>query len=258
MKFSLMIPTRKRPKQLELLIESIIKNTNKMEDIEIHFGVDIDDLVTIDLVSKLKIKYSKYNLELHVRERGNSVVNHYINWMAVSFCVGEYIIGLNDDCLFKTKGWDIKSYNKLYEYLKDKPDGIVLGLVEDMEIYRIKENKNIASDFPLISKKAVDVLGFFLNPDYLNCGADDDICILYKAIDRLLDLRDCIVIQHWPPEFKGLDNGYSFVNDGSNVKVEVISITKNKFRVNNITLPIEKRIAPLLTAIKNAQIEDNL
>lgn len=242
MKFSLMIPTRKRPKKLELFIRSIFETTFNRNEIEIRVGGDNDDQTIKATIERLKKENPGWNLYLHQRPRGNSLVSHYINWLALNFCTGKYIITLNDDCLFRSKNWDIKTYLRLEEYLKDKPDGIVLGVTKDTIPIKYEEHEGyLVTGFPLISKKSVEVLDFFLDPIFMDATADYDICQLYATIGRSVDLTDIFVIEHNPKEFEGLDNNYKHErNIDTDYKVikqrhpdnEIYSLAKMRFRLD--------------------------
>ena len=217
MHFSLMIPTRKRPQKLFLFVESIVATAKSPEHIELRFGIDLDDIVTLDTVSQLQEKYKGIcNLNIHTRGRGNSLVNHYLNWLSI-YCTGKYILTLNDDSLFRTQDWDVKVYERLNKFLEDKPDGLVCGICKD--IGHPTRNGYLATGFPIISKRAVEVLGFFLDPCFMEATADDDICKLYALVNRAVDLRDIFEITHNPVEFDSLDKNYQTLQDKNYVVV---------------------------------------
>ena len=202
MNISILCPTRQRPIQFQMMMDSLFEHTINKQDIEIHVTIDNDDNVAMEAFEKVQNKYPKENIILHRRKRGNSLVSHYFNWMC-QFAKGKYILLINDDCLFRTYAWDFGVYNRLEEFLKDKPDGIVLGTIRDNLIY--EENRQIEpyliGIFPLLSKKAYEVMGYFLDPHYFSSTSDWDICRLYGSIGRQVDLRNICFIEHNPPEF---------------------------------------------------------
>ncbi|GAG18635.1 unnamed protein product, partial [marine sediment metagenome] len=63
MKFSIICPTRRRPNLIVLFVESIIKTTKNMKDIEIQLITDEDDIIAKNAVLSLKDKYPKYDNE---------------------------------------------------------------------------------------------------------------------------------------------------------------------------------------------------
>lgn len=195
--FTIMIPTRHRPVLLEKLLKSIYDSTIHKDSVEIHIAYDTDDMSTIQYLHGKYVDYTPpISTTFHQRERARNINHDYYNWMATNFATGKYIIAVNDDTLFETYGWDANAMNSLRVYEDRWPDGILLGMPEDLE----KENKrnefNWMPCFPLISKKAVEVLGHFFDPEMIRDGADWAISATYRNIQRVVDLRNCITIKH--------------------------------------------------------------
>lgn len=203
MNFSLILPSRDRPEYLKFTIDNIVSTAKNIEEVEIRLGIDKDDNSTINMAKELQNKYD--NIHVHIfKERKYSV--YYLNRLS-KFCIGKYIMVVNDDCLFKTEGWDIKSYERLEEFIKDKPDGIVCGIPNDGENYNEREKFGfLISNFPIISNKAVKALGFFLDPRFYDAGSDLDIEIIFDKINRSLDLRDIFLLKHNDIKYKKLLN----------------------------------------------------
>lgn len=218
--FSLILPTRKKPRHLQLMIESIFYTTKDMSKIEIVIGVDTDDNSGEAVFNILKKLYpiKAKSIFIHSRQRGSHIEEHYMNWLA-SLCTGKYIIMTNDDCLFRTIDWDIAVFNKLEEYLKDKPDGLVCGIVDDKEKDRA-ELGFLQNDFSMLTQNSIEALGFFLEPRYNNSSADTNIAYTYHLLDRVLDLRKVCTIEHNPPEMENLDNNYVSHDDRASILVE--------------------------------------
>ena len=201
MNFSLILPSRGRPEYLKFTIDNIVSTAKNIEKVEIRLGIDKDDNSTISMAKKLQNKYD--NIYIHIfKERKYSV--YYLNSLS-KFCIGKYIMIVNDDCLFKTEGWDVKSYRKLEEFMKDKPDGIVCGIPNDGEDYNEREKLGfLISNFSIISNKAVKALGFLLDPRFYDAASDLDIEITFDKINRSLDLRDVFLLKHNDIEYKKL------------------------------------------------------
>ena len=248
LKFSLMIPTRKRPQQLRRFLKSIYDTATNMNDIEIHFGVDDDDTDTLNLTTQFLEEQPTYKLYRHIRHRGNSIVHHYVNWLA-TFCKGEYIITLNDDCLFRYKNWDVNVYKRLETYLKDKPDGLLLGVGND--ITSTQKTPFLTTGFPLLTRKGVELLGFFLDPEFIDVTSDEDICKLYANIGRVVDLRDILVIHHRPEGFSKLDGDYTYYNDTKGIIDTVKHVSKESRRTTGKDLGFDERISFLVHYILN-------
>lgn len=215
--FSIMIPTRKRAQHLRLVLDSIFNTSKDISKIEIQIGVDTDDSSWKSIVEQ----YKTNNIFIHSRIRGDSFVEHYANWLA-SFCTGKYIIMANDDCLFRTEGWDLNVFNKLEAFLKGKSDGLVCGIVKDgeEELGRGKSLGFLTSSFPLLSRNTIEVLGFLFNPQYRDASADTNMQYTYHLLDRVVDLRKICTIQHRPPEMKNLDNNYFSHKDRDSIQIQ--------------------------------------
>jgi hypothetical protein len=196
MDFTIMIPTRKRPIMIQNLLFSIYhtaKNKNQVETIVMY---DEDDIVTCKKIEELKLIYINFPVRFIERPRHYSINNSYYNGMA-KLSQGEYLVSVNDDTTFMKFNWDIETIDKLNKYMLDKPDGIVYGIVEDSDFCKKRVRAGINfSCFPLISKKAVNTLGFFFDPVFPKDGADWDIFGLYSKINRVVDLRKEFIIEH--------------------------------------------------------------
>lgn len=196
MNYSILVPTRKRPSLLNGLMRSIYETVEDMNNVEIHIAYDLDDNMTISAIDYLKNTYKTIKMSFHGRERSNRFVDDYYNWMAINFSEGKYIISLNDDAKFVNYGWDNIALRKIENYLKDKPDGIFYGITQDKEVENNRNEQNYFSCFPLMTKAGVDSLGFLFDPEFYRDGADWDIVMAYRGINRILDLRDEIIIEH--------------------------------------------------------------
>jgi glycosyltransferase involved in cell wall biosynthesis len=194
--FSILIPTRHRPVLLEQLLKSIYDSTIDKSSVEIHITHDNDDNSTLQYLETKKDFIPPISTTFHIKERTRNINNDYYNWMALNFATGKYIIAVNDDTLFEMYGWDKMAMDSLNLYEQKHPDGILYGMTEDKEREPKRNDINWMSCFPLISKKAVDVLGHFFDPEMVRDGADWAISATYKNIQRTVDLRNCIIIKH--------------------------------------------------------------
>ena len=198
MNFTIMIPTRHRPHLLDQLLKSIYNNTSQKDKVEIIVAYDTDDMSTISLLNTFRSHDCNppIKTEFHIRERSRNINHDYYNWMATNFAIGKYLIAVNDDTVFDTGGWDEKVMAILDIYEATHPDGIVFGMPEDLERENKRNEHNWMPCFPLISKKAVEVLGHFFDPEMVRDGADWAISATYRNIGRVVDLRSVLVIRH--------------------------------------------------------------
>lgn len=192
-----MVMTRYRKALLNNLIRSIDKTTKDKSEIELHITYDDDDIETNEFSGILVKRYPRLKLLFHKTRRSEWMNRNYVNWVANNFCSGKYLLNLNDDVVFLTKDWDELAWNKLEDYVKDLPDGVVYGITEDNELDKVnhKPYENF-SCFPVISMTGVKALGGFFDNEFMSWGSDIAIYSVYERIGRVLDLRKEIELLH--------------------------------------------------------------
>ncbi len=193
--FSILITTRYRVNLLNNLLKSIYDSTFHKDEVEILVIYDTNDVETIAYVKTLE-NTSPIQTYFHSRERSRNLVNDYHNYYSKNHAKGKYIIFSNDDALFEMYGWDDRAMNTLNEFEKKYPDGILYGMPEDFEREPTRQQNNWMACFPLISKKAIEVLGYAFDPEFMSDGADWALAATYYSIERVVDLRNCIIIKH--------------------------------------------------------------
>ena len=118
-KISILIPTRERVLKFERFLNSIVKNTLKLERCEILVLIDNDDPELnkyLDLVSKFR----KKNLEINVYHENLPTHAKRNNFLA-KHSLGEILFPANDDMIFITKSWDKFLDIEFSKNLKKKP-----------------------------------------------------------------------------------------------------------------------------------------
>lgn len=195
MRFSIIIPTRKRIGYLTKLIESINLTSKNKNQVELLIIYDNDDDTTMQFVNNFHSSYP-VSINFYRRSRSLNINGDYHNWAAQNFAKGEYFIMCNDDTEFMQFNWDEYAWDKLEETKKVWTDGILLGITDDMELIHNRHDGNRFSCFPLFSRRDLEVLGFCFQPEYWRDGADWVIGSVYRRIGRMLDLRSEIVIKH--------------------------------------------------------------
>lgn len=199
MRFSLVITTRLRVQMLTDLLDSIYRTTKNKDSVEIHINHDDDDKETSNASESIVLKYPEIKIYFHSRPRSEFLIRDFVNWSIGSFANGKYILPLNDDTVFQTQDWDEKAWNKLEDYLKDKPDGVVYGNTEDNEPTKAQHSPETGGQFtcfPLISKKAFDAMEGYGDPDLRSWGADVHLYSVYSKVQRICDLKEEINIFH--------------------------------------------------------------
>lgn len=174
--FSIILNSRGRPQLLQNLLFSLQVNTYDLSRVEVLIGIDDDDTSEDEVLDK-------FSWVTPIRSPRNKNLHQKLNQTA-RHANGVYIFVFNDDCRMITYGWDIIAKSLLDNYLRDKPDGIVLGQTQDNSVDKI----GTYSSFPIISKKAVDCLGIFMNEEFPAHGGDVVIDRIYRSVNRVLPL----------------------------------------------------------------------
>ena len=104
MTISILLPTRKRVKQLEKSVGSLLDNAKHPEKIQPLFGVDEDDTETLEF---LKNKNYKNQSVLKFKRLGYENLHIYNNSLC-AYAQGTWCMFFNDDAIMNTKHWDEK------------------------------------------------------------------------------------------------------------------------------------------------------
>lgn len=166
MDVSVVLVSRNRPQMLIGLLNSLKANSELTYDV--HIGFDLDDL-TSNYCWGLGL-FDGDNIKTYWRERTNNL-QKYLNFLATQ-TTGDYIFGLNDDCIIQTRGWD----RKIREGL-DKNGPACYGVTKDNSIDRVSGDY---AAFPIVSRAAFMKLGFFMDDRCENHGADVVTHRIYK------------------------------------------------------------------------------
>jgi hypothetical protein len=67
---------------------------------------------------------------------------------------------------------------------------------EDYEREPSRKQHNWMACFPLVSREYMDVMGYIFDPEFTRDGADWALASTFYSINRVVDLRDCIIIRH--------------------------------------------------------------
>lgn len=189
MKFSLFLNSRLRPDFLRNFLSSVSRTTLDKNAIEILIRYDDDDELTHAL--------SKENFNISTKfirgPRPDNLIYSYNQ--IVKKCSGKNLFVCNDDMSILTTGWDQIALEKIEKYNREE--------CNSDEIYYCKTYCNSADrdatsgycSFPIISKKATDVLGFFMYDAFKTLGGDSSIYRLYAGIRRVINLEE-IKIDH--------------------------------------------------------------
>jgi hypothetical protein len=183
-KFSIILNSRKRVPYLKELFGSLAMTTvlpwMPPEDVEVLVSVDHDDTETQEYMKWMsdkgsgiyKVRYEVIPRSLHLNNRLTSLARQ---------ATGKYILILNDDTEIQTYLWDANAWDVLEQY----PDGIVYGYTDCNSAD--KEGSAEYASFPIVSKKSVDILGYFMHPAFTSLGGDVHLWRIYNELGRVVD-----------------------------------------------------------------------
>lgn len=233
--FSVIMPVRNNINGLMVTLGAFNLFTRQKNKFEILLLVDNNDPDAEDyfeLCSKFDIK-----IIVHMVEPSDNFSNDYYNW-ALQHARGSNILVYNDDCYMQTDGWD----DIVRKKIKEQPQMNGVYMIDMMDSTRKCEaNSAEFPRFPMISRKAVDAVGFFFVPTVRNWPADYVIWLIYKAVGCIIPCHE-VKMQH--------DHNYDHVGDPS--KSRFMRILQED-RANGVfPVKADEYINKLADAIKNA------
>jgi hypothetical protein len=164
-KISLLLPSRGRPSLVRRLFESIVANSEEIENIEIILCLDDDD------TQSHLIDDERLNI---VKTIGPPATMGSLNSRCFDASTGDIIMLMNDDLVVCTPGWD----NIIRGVTRRIPDQIFMAYPDDME-------KANLSTFPIMSRKTCEIL---VNPypkEYDSLFIDDHIFDIFTRLKYL-------------------------------------------------------------------------
>ena len=184
---SLLCPTRGRPDRVCVMLESIIKTTEKLENVEILFYIDSDDDKKDDYIASINNLLNQYNNPFkRVLPHIGEPMSISKSWNIIAEkCDGDILVMANDDEVWITKGWD----RRLNEEADKFPDDIYCIYFDDGTMH----GKGCA--FPMISRKWYETLGYFTPGIFKFLVNDTWIEFIARYIDRLHYVPD-ILVEH--------------------------------------------------------------
>lgn len=173
---------REHVKSFEETIESFTTNAFNPNNIEFLVAIDDDDKPMLDIVSDFETIYEKFSMKFFICQRSEHFTKDYWNMLAKK-AQGRFILPSACDQKMMTKHWDKKIYDKMEDASKKYKDDILHGLIKD-NIRRNGEDPRYPnfSCNPVLSKKHVEVLGYFFDERYWSWGSDQAVTNLYKHL----------------------------------------------------------------------------
>jgi hypothetical protein len=184
MKFSIILNSRKRVELLSSFLTSIYEHTSNLDDVEVLISLDEDD----EDSQSFLVNHTGFgpNVLWEVIERDSHLNNRLTGLAQQAF--GKYIFILNDDTEILTHDWD----KIAFEELEKVPSEIVYGYTHCNSVDKERDAKY--SSFPIVSKRSVDILGYFMHPAFHSLGGDVHLWRIYNAINSVVDIP--IQIKH--------------------------------------------------------------
>jgi glycosyltransferase involved in cell wall biosynthesis len=118
---SILLPTRGRPSLIYRLFESLSQTTSNTENLEVILYLDEDD------IPSQEISYALLKIIKLIRPLGKSMGKMIRECYKASH--GRYIIIMNDDAVFRTKGWDLS----VMEAFSRFPDDVAFVYANDLD-----------------------------------------------------------------------------------------------------------------------------
>lgn len=224
--FSLLLPSRKRVPYLKKLCASIATTAYDTNDIEVIVACDDDDIDT--KTAKINFPWIKILSRPRVRN-----ISAYFNWMYLH-SAGKYIWVMNDDMEILTDNWDAIAKEKLDSF-------------QAYSYGRIRHNgwneANAWSPFPIVSRAAVDCLGYLMDERQPGWSADSYLYKVYLSANCICDL----------PEIKVNHSG---IDDETHKNIN--SLSANGCDTTNYEPDVEKLIGnkqPVKAQVNESQVE---
>lgn len=179
---SLLLPTRGRPTLLQRLFESLANTTADLSVLELVLYVDEDDTET------RQISHPLLSLVKLIEPPGQKMGN--MNRACYEASHGRHVMLMNDDVVFRTKGWDAR----VLEAFAPFPDEIALVYGNDLH-----RGKGVPT-FPIVSRTVCDLIGGICPRDYLNVYIDVHLHDIFKKLRRIghdrLRYLDDVIFEH--------------------------------------------------------------
>lgn len=234
--FSIVLPSRGRPMQLKRLLDSLVSKTCLYDEVEVLVGIDNDDNITRDFIFKHLSAYDAINLKLVFRQQSSNLSNDYYNALC-RLSTGKYLWVMNDDCEIMTQNWDVL----ILEKIRKSNWKIFVGVVNDST--RSEILGGAFSCFPMLSREAVDAMGYFFHPEVRSWAADKMLHRLYENSGRMLDLTCVDVKHHWEKEgesferMKRIHDEDCMINHGNIIRLDISADVHKLMRAISMDSP---------------------
>lgn len=179
--FSLLLPTRARPKQLRRFLDSVYQCSLFPQEIEIILFLDEDD--------NSMFGFDYPNLKIKKLVQARNTMGFY-NTSCLMISEGNIIIAVNDDIVIKTLAWD----RKILNFHKNQSNPIYLAYPNDLH------KKGKLPTFPILSKETCERLKSVFPIEYKGSFLDLHLFDIFmrlkkQGINRIFFLKN-IIFEH--------------------------------------------------------------
>ena len=218
MKISLVLPFRERTKLLSEMFESLIDTAADINNVEVLIVIDDNEPrrdTFLDIVNKARESLS---VEVVTVPRSEHFTKDYINPLARR-ARGRWVIAINDDCDFKTIGWDVEIDRAMTAHIDKTRDEIFIGLLGD-ELPRPDREKKYPkfSCWTVVPKAVIDALGYLWDERCYVWGPDH---IIAKVFRQLADERRLVSLTHVTIGHKSTHTGRRDVHENQSRFAEI-------------------------------------
>lgn len=207
-KYSILIPSRERMRSCHRLLESVLVTPKDIDMIECLLTIDEDEPAE-EMYRSLVWHYAaRMDIKLLVRKRTDNISKDYYNWMAEQ-STGDVLWVLNDDCEIITEQWDVLAEEMIIKAMDGYKGNSLIWYGDVNDTTRNYNNNGQYSCFPMMSKEAFAVLGYFFDPRIPTWGADKFIKMLFERNNRVIDMSEIQVIHHMMEGYEKNDEAHS-------------------------------------------------
>ena len=190
MNFSIILNSRGRANLLRNLISNIKDTASRIDEIELLIAIDDDDSQSIALSKEEK----PFDITFVIQPRPDSLNTSLTNLGKLA--KGKYVFNLNDDLTILTKSWDTIILSKIEEFKKKNSINDDILYIGCSDTSMDKPTGSKYASFPIITKKSIDILGFFMDPVFVGLGADSGLWRIFDSVNRVLYIED-VVLDHF-------------------------------------------------------------
>ena len=188
---SIICPTRDRVHNLERVLISLERTCCDVNNFEIIFICDSDDIASMAYLNQAKARFPKIHMSHYARERTEFLNRDYFNW-ALQFAKGKLFWVFGDDLEMVHSEWDKAIFDYLYNFWKGRDDRIAYISVK-CDTPTPPGIDHPFACFPIMSREAVEKVGFFMIPEIPSWCSDYAISKLYYESNRLMTMKEQLV-----------------------------------------------------------------